>query len=170
MAACAYGDFRNGASSKIGINKSARSRTGTHTKTGSASSEKGPFLIRGLTHQHRVMSTNYLKTIENFITKPTSCPKMQKVNFDASDGPLPLIFFLRNFIDIILEYRWVDLSTYFGHMGNLKKWHFFHQTFNILCTTFWRVFDSLHCLRLTEVRFSQGGRESALELYSVLCI
>jgi hypothetical protein len=37
-------------------------------------------------------------------------------------------FFWQNFIDIILRYRWVDLSTYFGHMDNLKKWHFFHRT------------------------------------------
>jgi hypothetical protein len=49
MAACAYGDSRNGASSKTGIKKSARSRTGTCTKMGSASSRNGLFLIRGLT-------------------------------------------------------------------------------------------------------------------------
>jgi hypothetical protein len=43
---------------------------------------------------------------------------------------------------------------------------------HILCATFWRVFDSMHCLslRLTEVRSAQGGPESALELFSVLAI
>jgi len=37
-------------------------------------------------------------------------------------------FFLQFFLDIILGYRWVDLSTHFCHMDILKKWHFFHQT------------------------------------------
>jgi hypothetical protein len=41
---------------------------------------------------------------------------------------------------------------------------------HILCATFWRVFDSSHRLRLTEVRSAQGGQESALELFSVLSI
>ncbi len=40
---------------------------------------------------------------------------------------------------------------------------------HILRTTFWRVFDSLHCVRLTEIS-AQGGWESALELFSVLSI
>ena len=37
-------------------------------------------------------------------------------------------FVLQNFVDHILGYRRVDLSTHFSHMDILKKWHFFHQT------------------------------------------
>jgi hypothetical protein len=32
-----------------------------------------------------------------------------------------MVIFLQNFIDIILRYKLVDQSTYFGHMDNLKK-------------------------------------------------
>ncbi len=41
---------------------SAHSRTGTHTKTGSASSRNGPFLIQGLTYGHE-QHINVLKHI-----------------------------------------------------------------------------------------------------------
>jgi hypothetical protein len=49
MAVCPYGHCRKGASTKTGIEEYARTRMGTRTKTGSASSRTGLFLIRGLT-------------------------------------------------------------------------------------------------------------------------
>ena len=56
-------------------------------------------------HQHGILSTYYLKTGKIPTTKPTLSPPEKKVDFDAPDGPLPLIFFGRNFIDIILAHR-----------------------------------------------------------------
>ena len=79
-------------------------------------------------HQHGILSTYYMKTGKIPRTEPTQDPPEKKVDFDTPNGPLPLIFFLRNFIEIILVHRWMDLSTYFGHRGDLKKWHFFYRT------------------------------------------
>ena len=73
---------------------------------------------------HRFGRSTTLKTTKTNNQTHLLSPRSKNVHFDPPKGYLPLIFFQKNFIYIILGYRWVYMDTYIGHMTHLKNGHF----------------------------------------------
>ncbi len=71
-------------------------------------------------------------------------------------------------ISIVSGVLWWQYATYASPCIMTKASSGYHMTTcgeHILCATFWRMFDSSHCLRLTEERSAQGVESLPLNCF-----